>query len=113
MSLINQLANSETIENAAVRHWQVVEARVVRYEERPTNFEGTGGQWYTLFVREKPGDDWQSVGRRRSLAELLAMVENRPAAFVECTPSRETRRKFDRWESRTSARLTPRQMAEV
>jgi hypothetical protein len=61
-----------------------------RVHNHNVSFAGDcGGIWFGLAVRERAGDDWQVVGRRRTLAELLTMVESRSTAFVECEPSRE------------------------
>jgi hypothetical protein len=88
MNVINSLANESIIERAANARWGV-ESRVLRHDTAPyasqhKNFgagEWTVGSWYALFVLVD--GDWQIVGRRRTLAELLTMVESRATPFVQ------------------------------
>jgi hypothetical protein len=52
--------------------WRVADAAVCRYSD----FDE---EWYCLSVRPRAGDAWQLVCRRRTLAGLLELIENRAA----------------------------------
>lgn len=73
-STLSQLENS--VRATAIRRLGATDASVHRHQERPpTRGDGDhgdfgwGGDWHGLFV--KFDGDWQMVGRRRTMAELL------------------------------------------
>jgi hypothetical protein len=70
------------VERAAIDRLRVAAARVYRHSERNwDNFEERI-TWFCLSVRWTAGDSLELVGRRKTRAELLAMVETMDPALT-------------------------------
>jgi hypothetical protein len=79
VNVIHELTTESTIRRAARERWHVFAAMVTRY--RPHPFRGgngdDGGLWYILSIQQKADSEWEIICRRRTLGELLEVVESR------------------------------------
>lgn len=50
------------------------EVSVVQHTSREQKDALDKGIWFVLSVRRKPGDDWDILGRRRTVAELISIL---------------------------------------
>ena len=80
---------ADTNRNAVINAWHVADASVARYTPRRgylyrevdyTDTEVESGTWYVLSVKRHGGKRCDVIARRRTLAELLELVEARRAA---------------------------------
>ena len=66
------------IADATIERFKCCDVEIIRQivPERG-KIASESGEWYCLGIRQQPGSSWECVGRRRTKAELLAMVQNR------------------------------------
>lgn len=64
--------------DATIERYNCFDAEIIRQlvPERGT-IGSESGEWFCLGIRQHPGSSWECVGRRRTRAELLRMVQNR------------------------------------
>jgi hypothetical protein len=70
------MVTSRDVEREAVEKLGCAAAVVFKYECRKWN--GRGNEWvmyHGLSIRRTHDDDFESIGRRESLTELLAMID--------------------------------------
>lgn len=63
--------------DATIERFKCCDAEIIRQivPERGT-IGSESGEWYCLGIRQRPGSSWELIGRRRTRAELLRMVQN-------------------------------------
>ena len=66
------LADNEI--HAAATAKGFAEVSVVQHTSREQKDALDKGVWFVLSVKRKTGDDWDILGRRRSVPELLAVL---------------------------------------
>lgn len=78
--MTTKLTNVIDIEivDASIERFKCADAEIIRQlvPERGT-VNGESGEWFCLGIRQHPGSSWECIGRRRTRAELLSMVQNR------------------------------------
>ena len=77
------------IQSAAKDLLNIVDARVhshvkmlapVRHTGPADYIDDEAGRWFVLFVKRSTESEWEAIGRRRTRAELLTMVQCGPAS---------------------------------
>jgi len=53
-----------------------VEVSVVQHTSREQKDAWDKGVWFVLSVKRNAGEDWDILGRRRTVPELLAVLQN-------------------------------------